>query len=125
MAGNHFEVSPFDTNGGLAEDALSSDRENAAASALANGGTGLLEVFGARRDLSRGGAVQVGHTQDIGGTALGRVVEAAARVIAADLDGSGDGHGGASQEGGDEGGEVHFEASLGLLWEVLWLRWRF
>lgn len=59
-------------------------------------------------------AVQIGNTEDVGGAALGGVVEAGAGVVgsrgsAAAAAAGGDGEGDAGEEGGDDGGDLHFD----------------
>ena len=71
----------LDTDGGLAENALSENGDDAAASTLATAGTDRLEVGGRGRDRRGGSAVEVCDAKDISGAALGRVVKTRARVV--------------------------------------------
>ena len=68
-------------------------------------------------------AVEISNTQNIGGTALGTVVQARARVIGAataaavgtDVVRDRSGHDGSSQESSDEGSKLHFRFYLRFL----------
>lgn len=65
------------------------------------------------------GAVKVGNTEDIGGTALGSAVESAAGKVKLTLnDLSRGSEGDAGEEGDEGGGELHFEGWSGCF-EVL------
>jgi hypothetical protein len=92
------------TSGGVAEDALVKDGQNAAASTLADGGADLGEVVSVNGDVGGLSAVEVGNAEDVGGAALGAAVEAGARDVdlaLVDLNGGGGSHGEAGK-GGDE-----------------------
>lgn len=99
-----------DANGGLAEDTLVENGQDTAASALANGRADHAKVIGGSGDRGGLSAVEISSTEDVGGAALGRPVEAAAGDIdrLALVEGGGEGGGEAGEEGDGGDGELHF-----------------
>lgn len=124
-------------DGCLAEKCLSKNREQTAASTLTFRGADGGEAAGRGRKRRGRGAVQVGKTEDVSGTALGVVVGSAAlagvvlsTTAAAVTAGGGRGgaaaaavlgrvgghsHGDAGEEGDDEGLDLHVGITKSVL----------
>lgn len=99
-----------DSSRSLAEDTLTEEGQEAAASALAVSGASGLEVGRVGDDAGRTGAVEVGNAQNIGSAAQRADVQAGAGGVG-DLAGLDDVHGGGREDGG-RGGEDDGEGGL-------------